>query len=106
MSQYPGEPGRYDFEEERNPFRQPFQMSWIDRQFANTPMLVLIAFPFCCGIPAFIFALLGVILCQDSIARRNAIIVLCLSVIGMGLAFMLGFMRGLAEAQRGNPGYR
>jgi hypothetical protein len=93
----------YAWPGERNPFVKP-EKSWIDRQFSETSLLVLIVFPFCCGLPAFVFGLLGTILCRDPIARRNAIIVLCISSAMIALAFFMGVLDGLAGRSR--PGFR
>jgi hypothetical protein len=65
---------------------RPNELSWMDQQFLNTPLVALIFFAICCGDIALIFGILGIALCKDSTARRNAIIVLAISAVRVGLA--------------------
>src|ERR671933_224667 len=51
-------------------------LNWLDQQFLNTSMVLLVLFPLCCGLVAVIFGIIGVAACQDPKARRNAVIVL------------------------------
>src|SRR5438046_1384852 len=54
--------------------RKIAQDSWLDNQFANTPVLLLVVFPFCCGGPALILGILGLALCQNPDAKNRALI--------------------------------
>jgi hypothetical protein len=56
-------------------------MNWFDHQFLNTPMVLLILFPLCCGGLAVIFGVIGVIICENHQAKRNAILVLSIGLI-------------------------
>jgi hypothetical protein len=58
-----------------------WELGWLDRQFRDTPLVVLLLFSCCCGEIALIFGILGVALCKDRTARGNASIVLALSAI-------------------------
>ena len=55
-------------------------MDWFDQQWANTALPLLVLFPFCCGLPALGLSLAAMIACAHPKARRNALIVLCISV--------------------------
>ena len=83
-----------------NPFRKPPEMNWLDKQFAHTSLPILVIFPLCCGLPAFGFGLAGVIACSHPKARRNAIIVLVISVIAMVLGVALQVISILNENPR------
>jgi hypothetical protein len=78
------------------PPRRRKEMGWLDKQFNNTPLVLLILFPVCCGIVALVFAIIGVAACEDPKARRNATIVLVISVVWIGVAVVLGVVRQLA----------
>jgi hypothetical protein len=60
--------------------------NWLDRQFADTSIVLLVLFPLCCGTLALIFGIVGVAACQEPKARRNALIVLVISVIWIAVA--------------------
>jgi len=83
-----------------NPFRKPPEMNWLDKQFAHTSLPILVIFPLCCGLPAFGFGLAGVIACQHPTARRNAVIVLVISIIAMVLGVALQVISILNENPR------
>ena len=51
------------------------QLSGIDGMFANTNIVVLILFGFCCNGIALILGIVGLITCKDEVAKRNALIV-------------------------------
>jgi len=70
-----------------------YEKSWIDQQFTNTPLVLLILFPLCCGMVAVVFDIVGVAACRHPVARRNAIMVLCISavwIVGGGLLALMG----------------
>ena len=55
-------------------------------------MLVLVLFAFCCGGIALVLGIVGVVLCKDPVAKKNAILVLILSIISslIGIAIQFG----------------
>ena len=55
-------------------------------------MLVLVLFAFCCGFIALILGILGVVLCKDPVAKKNATLVLIISIITtlIGIAIQFG----------------
>lgn len=73
---------------------------FFDKTFADTSIVVLILFGFCCGWVALILAIIGVVTCQDEKARRNATIVLVVSIVMVILSFIFGFMQGMMGAMR------
>ena len=75
---------------------RPSELGWMDQQFLNTPLVVLILFSVCCGDIALIFGILGLALCKDPTARRNATIVVCISAVRFGLAVIAFFIRATA----------
>jgi hypothetical protein len=62
------------------------ELSWIDRQFLDTPIALLVIFSLCCGIFAFTFGLIGVVTCQHPDAKQKALIVTIISGILMALS--------------------
>jgi hypothetical protein len=58
--------------------------------FANTNIVLLILFGFCCNGIALILGIVGLIVCKDELAKRNAMIV---TIIG-GIITVLG---GIAQ---------
>ncbi len=55
------------------------ELDWIDKTFKNNAIIVLIIFSVCCNGIAVILGIIGVILCKDPVAKKNAIIVLIIS---------------------------
>jgi hypothetical protein len=49
--------------------------------FANTNIVLLIIFGFCCGYIALILGIVGLIACKDPKAKQNALIVTVISGI-------------------------
>jgi uncharacterized membrane protein len=76
------------------PTGSPEDMGWMDKQFSQTSMVVLVIFALCCGIIALIFGLIGVATCKDPVAKKNATIVL---VIGL-IMTALGVFKAMAPA--------
>ena len=68
------------------------ELSWIDKTFKDTSVLVLVLFAFCCGGIALILGIVGVVMCKDPVAKKNAILVLILSIIStlIGIAIQFG----------------
>jgi hypothetical protein len=58
-----------------------WEPGWLDRQFRDMPLIVLLLLSFCCGEIGLIFGILGVALCKDRTARGNAMIVSAVSAI-------------------------
>ena len=59
--------------------RRPAQRSGLDGTFADTNIVVLVLFSFCCGFIALILGIVGLCTCKDELARRNALIVTIIS---------------------------
>ncbi len=57
------------------------QLSGLDAMFANTNIVVLIIFGFCCGYVALVLGIVGIVVCQDPRAKQNAMIVTLISAI-------------------------
>ena len=51
------------------------QLTGLDAMFANTNIVILILFGFCCGYIALILGIVGLVACTDPLAKRNALIV-------------------------------
>ncbi|MCE9558104.1 MAG: DUF4339 domain-containing protein [Armatimonadetes bacterium] len=66
--------------------------SWLDQQYANTSVVVLVLFSFCCGIIALIMAIVAYFTCQNPKAKQNAM----LSIIISGIMVVLGTFGQLA----------
>jgi hypothetical protein len=77
----------YDYDRPRR--RYPQQLSWIEQQFGQTSIVILVLFPLLCGIIALVFGIVGVCLCQEPLARRNAIIVLVIGLISGAVTTVL-----------------
>lgn len=89
---------RYDDEDEEGDFDfrnrgLPRELGWLDQQFRNTNVLILILFSLCCGWIALLFGILGVAICTDRKARSNATIVLVISGISTCLSVASVFIR-------------
>ncbi|HTU90516.1 MAG TPA: hypothetical protein VMF69_10615 [Gemmataceae bacterium] len=78
-----------DDEDDRPRRRRRAELNWLDKQFINTPMVLLVLFPLCCGWVALAFAIAGVAACQDQRARQRALIVLIISIIGSILGVVI-----------------
>src|SRR5262249_54805118 len=48
----------YDYDDEDLP-RIPRPQNWLDRQFSQTSIVLLVLFPLCCGMFALIFGIIG-----------------------------------------------
>jgi hypothetical protein len=68
---------RFDGDPGPNPFRR---VGFLDRQFGQSSLVMLFLFPLVAGGVALLLALAGVVACQDPRARRNAWIVLAMSL--------------------------
>ena len=73
-------------------------LGFLDRQFKDTNIVILILFPLCCGVIALIFGIVGVAACQHPIARRNAIIVLAIGGARFALVIVFAFLNALLQA--------
>jgi hypothetical protein len=74
--------------------------NWLDDQFGGTAIWVLVLFAFCCGLIAFAFGLAGVIGCNDPRAKRNALIVLIVSISIIGVQLMGQFAIAILEGMQ------
>ncbi len=68
------------------------QLSGLDGTFANTNIVLLILFGFCCGTIALILGIIGLVTCKDELAKRNAMIVTIIS----GVMHVVGIVAQLA----------
>jgi hypothetical protein len=72
-------------------------MSWLDQQFANTNIVILILFGFCCGGFAAIIAAIAYFTGTDPKGKQNALIVMIIGIIvwvlGGGIMYGTGFRR-------------
>jgi hypothetical protein len=69
----------------------------MDGMFANTNIVLLVLFGFCCNGIALILGIVGLITCKDEIAKRNALIV---TIIG-GIITVLGVVAQVVMRHRG-----
>ncbi len=81
-----------DFEDGEDMPRLPRRQNWLDKQFSQTSIVLLVLFPLCCGMFALIFGIIGVAACQHPKARQNAIIVLVISIVWILAVGFLGFV--------------
>ncbi len=93
----------YDYDDEDLP-RLPRPQNWLDKQFSQTSIVLLVLFPLCCGMFALIFGIIGVAACQHPKARQNAIIVLVISIVWILAVGFLAFMNATLQ-QRGQGGF-
>jgi len=80
-------PDRYDVRLRRS------QMSWVDRQFLDTHMVVLVIACLCCSIVMLPLGIVGVCTCQVPEARQKAMVTAILS----GILFALGTVGRMAQ---------
>ena len=71
------------------PIGSPEDMSWIEKQFSQTSIVALVFFALCCGLIPLIFGLIGVTTCKNPTAKKNATIVLVISLIVLSLGAAL-----------------
>lgn len=57
------------------------QLTGLDGMFANTSMVALILFGLCCGEISLILGIIGLAMCEDETARKNAMIVTIISAV-------------------------
>jgi phage FluMu protein Com len=82
-----------DLDVRRRPRRQ---MGWLDHQFADTNIVILVLFSLCCGIIALVFGIAGVAGCSDPVAKRNAWTVLIISLISAGVGATVSILQQMA----------
>jgi hypothetical protein len=93
----PDESAAFNFDEGEGEAVRRYKRNWLDDQFGGTAIWVLVLFAVCCGYLAFAFSLAGVIGCNDPRAKRNALIVLCISVSMMAISLMYQFADVLVQ---------
>jgi len=76
----------------------PEPHSWIDRQFANTSILIVVVAACFCQPLMLIFAIIGLCLCKTPKAKRNALIITVLSAVLMTAYLVLGIVSALSNA--------
>ena len=59
----------------------PPQMGWLEQQFANTNIVILVIFGICCGGIAAIIAAIAYFTGTDPKAKQNALIVMIIGAI-------------------------
>lgn len=71
--------------------------SWWDRQFSEMGIIGLVLLPFCCGLPALILGLIGMVKCTDKKAASNAkwMVIHSAVIIFVGLAVELVVVHGV-----------
>ncbi len=67
--------------------------SGLDGLFGNTNIVLLIIFSICCNGIAFILGIIGLLVCTDPIAKRNALIVTILGFLFGGGALLGNLFR-------------
>jgi hypothetical protein len=77
----------------------PRPLNWLDKQFSQTSLVVLVLFPLCCGIIALVFGIIGVAACEHPKARKNAIIVLVISIVWILIAVVFSFVNAILQQQ-------
>ena len=96
MPRYDDDEARYDDDDDIDISRlkrRDREPSWLDQQFRNTNIIILVLFALCCGWIALIFGILGVCLCTDKTARTNATVVLAISAVNIVLTVIFTIMR-------------
>ncbi len=84
--------------------RLPRRQNWLDKQFSQTSIVLLVLFPLCCGVVALVFGIIGVAACEHPKARQNAIIVLVISIVWILVGGFLVFVNAALQ-QRGHGGF-
>lgn len=85
----------------------PKALGPLDKTFRDTNIVLLILFGVCCGIIAFALSLVGYLTAKDPKAKSNAMLVLIISGILIGLQvlyYIVAIVGGaVAAAGAGNP---
>jgi hypothetical protein len=68
------------------------ELSWIDRQYRDTNIVLLVIFCLCCNVLALPFGIIGLVTCQDPDSRQKAMIVTILSGVLVGVGILLRVM--------------
>ena len=74
---------RYDEYDDRIRQQPP---NWIEQQFKNTNIVLLVIFSLCCSLIALVFGILGLTMSKDPEAKQKAMIVTIIA----GISFALG----------------
>lgn len=79
------------------PLPQAPSLNWWDKQFLETSKIILFGiFPVCCtGLLCIVFCALGMALCTNEEAKRNALITLIISILVFVLLVFLSFVHGV-----------
>jgi biotin transporter BioY len=94
---------RYDDDYDRPPRRgdrydDDFEIrrknvSWIEQQFENTSMVVLVLFSLCCGVIALVFGIIGLATIQNPDTRQKALVVTIISAVMIVIGTIAQFAR-------------
>lgn len=93
-------PGTYAEHAERRRMRPP-RKSWLDEQFADTNMvlIIIVAVFGCCSCFVLPFSLIGLIACRHPVAKRNAAILFFSHLFWLAVFFLYGFLQAMQEQQ-------
>lgn len=82
------------------------ERGFLDKTFGNTNIVLLVVFSFCCGWVALIFGVLGLAMCKEPLAKRNATIVAGISVVMIiaNLVYVFTMMQNAPQLVPGDPG--
>jgi hypothetical protein len=77
----------------------------MDGFFANTPLAIILAIVlfFCCWPIGLVLGIIGVATCKNPDAKRNAMIMLGLSVLAIVISIIYYAVMGAAAFQFGQP---
>jgi hypothetical protein len=73
--------------------RPPRRLTGLDGMFANTHIIVLVIFAFCCNPISLILGVVGLLVCKDPGAKQNAMIVTIIS----GILLVIGILGQIAR---------
>jgi len=80
------------------PAPTPEPHSWIDQQFANTSILIVVVAACFCQPFMLIFAIIGLFLCRNRKAQRNAMIITIASGVLFVVYIIIGALNVLDQA--------
>jgi hypothetical protein len=72
-------------------------MGWLEQQFANTNIVILVIFAICCGGIAAIIAAIAYFTGTDPKAKQNALIVLIIGIVSWLLGCGCGIFSGVGR---------
>ena len=81
---------RYDEYDDRIRQQPP---NWIEQQFKNTNIVLLVIFSVCCSLIALVFGILGLAMSKDPEAKQKALVVTIIA----GIMVVLGTIGRVAQ---------